>query len=251
MAAHGWMDRFGNDDGYLIGPAYALFHALEHFAAEVRVKCLLHLQVPNTEVFTWSGVLPAKAPVNVKRVGVQIGGDWHLGYLCYGITVGTQGYCQLMLIDKVQDVRGEVDRVKQVLEDSQAIWCILQCSLAQKVDWHPSLSHPSDVHVPAMEMETILWELLQHSTRLYIPKCEGHWRCFYLISQERMASAGGSHRQGRGSEKVGDFPGSWQPYSCRVSPGLGDHETRSQGMFQLPWERVSGRSCPYLQKSRW
>ena len=55
-------------------------------------------------------------------------------------------------------------------EDSQAIWSILKCSLAQKLDWHLSLSYPSDIHVPAMEMDTILWDLLQHCTRLHIPK---------------------------------------------------------------------------------
>ena len=108
----------------------------------------------------------------MKRAGVQIGGDWHPGYLCYGIPVGTRGYCQYMLMDKVQEVRAEVDRVKQVLgeEDSQAIWCILKCSLAQKLDWHLSLSYPSDIHFAAREMDNILWDLLQHSTRLNIPK---------------------------------------------------------------------------------
>ena len=127
---------------------------------------MLHLQVTKTEVFTWQGVLPDEAPADMKRAGVQIGDDWQPGYLCYGIPVGTKEYCQHMLREKVQEVRVEVDRVKQVLgeEDSQAIWCILKCSLAQKLDWHLSLSYPSDIHVSAMEMDSILWDLLQHCT---------------------------------------------------------------------------------------
>jgi hypothetical protein len=94
----------------------------------------------------------------MKRAGVQIGDDWHPGYLCYGISVGTREYCQHMLREKVHKVKVEVDRVKHVLgeEDSQAMWCILKCSLAQKLDWHLSLSYPTDIHVPAMEMDTIL-----------------------------------------------------------------------------------------------
>ena len=55
LAAHGGFARFGNDDGYLVGPQAILFPALERFAANVMARCLLHLQVTKTEVFTWSG----------------------------------------------------------------------------------------------------------------------------------------------------------------------------------------------------
>ena len=115
LAAHGGLARFGNDDGYLIGPAGVLFPALELFALKVREKCLLHLQVTKTEVFTWSGILPPQAPQNMKRAGVLLGDTWYPGYLCYGIPVGSKQYCQHMLMEKVREVEGEVDRVKQVL----------------------------------------------------------------------------------------------------------------------------------------
>ena len=41
-----------------------------------------------------------------------------------------------MLSEKVQEVKGEVNRVKEVLgeDDGQAMWSILKCSLAQKLD---------------------------------------------------------------------------------------------------------------------
>ena len=108
----------------------------------------------------------------MKRAGVQIGNVWQPGFLCYGIPVGTRQSCQHLLLEKVQEVRAEVDRVKQVLgeEDSQAIWCILKCSLAQKLDWHLSLSYPSDIQVAANELDSILWDLLQHCSRLHIPQ---------------------------------------------------------------------------------
>ena len=48
---------------------------------------------------------------------------------------------------------------------------ILHCSLAQKLDC-TSLSYPSDIRGVAMELDTILWDLLEHTTRLHIPKGE-------------------------------------------------------------------------------
>ena len=46
--------------------------------------------------------------------------------------------------------------------------------------------------------------------------------------------------KGRGAEQVGDFPGRGESYSCRVFPGLGQHEIRGPGMLQLLGERVGG-----------
>ena len=106
LTTHGGFARFGNDDGYLVGPSDILFPALERFASKVREKCLLHLQVTKTEVFTWSGDLPPEAPQDMARAGVQVGEVWHPGFLCYGIPVGTRQYCQIMLMEKVQEVRG-------------------------------------------------------------------------------------------------------------------------------------------------
>ena len=53
LAEHGGLARFGNDDGYLVGPPDIIFHALELFANSVRENYLIHLQVSKTEVFTW------------------------------------------------------------------------------------------------------------------------------------------------------------------------------------------------------
>ena len=57
-------------------------------------------------------------------------------------------------------------------EDSQATWSILKCSLAQKLDWHLSLCYPSDIMEAALELDTILWDLLEHATKLHIPKLD-------------------------------------------------------------------------------
>ena len=108
----------------------------------------------------------------MKRAGVQVGDQWLSGFVCYGIPVGTSEYVKHQLWEKVQDVKSEVDRVKEVLgeEDSQVIWSIIKCSLAQKLDWHLSLCYPSDISEAAFELDRILWNLLEHATKLHIPK---------------------------------------------------------------------------------
>ena len=176
LAAHGGLARFGNDDGYLVGPADVVFPALEQFATRVRDKCLLHLQVTKTEVFTWND-LPPVTPPGMKRAGVQVGEQWLSGFLCYGIPVGTSEYVKHQLCDKVQEVRSEVDRVKDVLGegDGQAIWSILKCSIAQKLDWHLSLCYPSDISEAAGELDRVLWDLLEYATKLHIPRGKRGW----------------------------------------------------------------------------
>ena len=156
-----------------MGPASIVFPALDRFARQVREKCLLYLQVSKTEVFTWNDDLPAETPHGMKRAGVQeeVGGEWLNGFVCYGIPVGTTEYVKHMLGDKVAELQGEVNRVKEVLgeEDGQAIWCILKCSLAQKLDWHLSLCYPSDIRGAAQEIDLLLWNLLEYATKLHIP----------------------------------------------------------------------------------
>ena len=113
----------------------------------------------------------------MKRAGVQVGEQWLSGFVCYGIPVGTSEYVKHQLCDKVQEVRSEVDRVKDVLGegDGQAIWSILKCSIAQKLDWHLSLCYPSDISEAAGELDRVLWDLLEYATKLHIPRGRRGW----------------------------------------------------------------------------
>ena len=52
------------------------------------------------------------------------------------------------------------------------LWSILKCSLAQKLDWHLSLCYPSDISAAAAELDSALWDMLEHATKLHIPKGE-------------------------------------------------------------------------------
>ena len=100
----GGMARFGNDDGYAIGPASILFPAIANFAREVKEKHLLELQVQKTEVFSWDGLLPPQAPPNMKVAGVSMEGSFFPGMVVYGIPVGTDKYVQHMLEEVVNDM---------------------------------------------------------------------------------------------------------------------------------------------------
>ena len=78
-----------------------------------------------------------------------------------------------MLEKKVDEIALEVETVQEVLEgDSQAMWTVLHCSLAQKFDWHLSLCYPSDILATASRLDTILWSMLERAARLHIPKGE-------------------------------------------------------------------------------
>ena len=102
-------------------------------------------------------------------------GQWEPGFMCYGIAVGSDKYVGLKLEHKVEEVIVEIKSVKQVLgpqKDLQAIWAVLQCSLAQKLDWQLSLNYPSDVRKAAERLDNELWHLLELSASQHIPRKE-------------------------------------------------------------------------------
>lgn len=84
-------------------------------------------------------------------------GNWQPGCMCYGIAVGTDAYVQHHLEAKVDEVSREVSRVREVLgpeKDSQAMWALLQCSLAHKLDWQLSLNYPLDIEAAASRLDS-------------------------------------------------------------------------------------------------
>ena len=97
LVAVGGMAKFGNDDGYAIGPANILFPAISKFARDIKDKHLLELQVQKTEVFSWSGLLPPEAPPDMKIAGVTLDNAFHPGMVVYRIPIGSDPYVQHML----------------------------------------------------------------------------------------------------------------------------------------------------------
>ena len=81
LSAVGGMARFGNDDGYIIGPPDVLFPSLARFTKQIQDEHHLFLQVQKTQVFTWSDTLPEEAPNDMPVAGVTVGGHFLPGML--------------------------------------------------------------------------------------------------------------------------------------------------------------------------
>ena len=85
----GGMARFGMDDGYVLGPAEVVFPAMERFSESVRRFCHLQLERTKTQTFTWDATLPLETPDGLTLAGEEVDGNFEPGFLCYGVSVGT------------------------------------------------------------------------------------------------------------------------------------------------------------------
>ena len=173
LAEAGGAASLGMDDLFASGPPDVVFPALERFFSEIEQTCLLHIERSKTEVFTWSGELPAGTPEGFPRAGTVIDQEFCPGFLCYGIPVGTPAYVRHQLSKKVQEVASEVEQIVKVLDqEGQSIWTIARSSTAMKLDYHPSLCYPTDMEAAAKEMDNLLWSMLEKSAGFPIPRVD-------------------------------------------------------------------------------
>ena len=170
MGKYSGCTRFGNDDGYLLGPPEAVFPALATFAERIKQRCGLNLQRAKTEVFCW-GELPADTPRDLPRAGVMVEGEFAPGMVCYGAGVGSDKFVKHFLEKKVAEL-GEVALASIDLlgKDLQALWTLLSSSVSQKMSYLTSLQYPSDMKEAAARADDILWQMLEAATQLHIPR---------------------------------------------------------------------------------
>ena len=162
---------FGNDDGYLCGPANAVFPALDRFEASLQRRCGLYLQRMKTSVFAWED-LPAETPTELKRAGVELDGAFYPGFDCYGIAIGVDEYVRDFL-EKVSEVADVVKKTCNLLQDDlQAKWTLLSSSISHMLDYHMSLQYPSDMLGPARQLDAILWQMLESAAGFPIPQVD-------------------------------------------------------------------------------
>ena len=101
-------------------------------------------------------------------------GIFYPGMIVYGIPVGCDQYVKYMLEDVVDDIASQVARIQDVLVgENQAMWAVLNSSLAHKMDWHLSLCYPSDIRPAAQRLDRILLSILEIITRCQIPSLAG------------------------------------------------------------------------------
>ena len=185
----GGMARFGQDDGYTIGPAKVVFPAVEKFTADVKERCGLSLQWSKTEAYCPSGVLPSFATQGIVLAGEIVDDVWENGFICYGVPVGSDKYVRSKLNLKVEEVTMGALRACQVLGESEkmTLWQVLRQSISKQFDWWLSLVYPSIVREAARDIDRVIWGVLESVAGSHIPRRgEGkNWDCPLLVPVER------------------------------------------------------------------
>ena len=159
LSVVGGLAIFGNDDGFAVGPREVLFGAVHRFAARVFQMCHLTLSTSKTKVYLHTGEKPAEAPANMPRAGVEVGEQWLAGFQCYGVAIGSAEYVEYVLGEKVEDLRNDVDKVMDLLEEHHhAAWVLLSTSFSQQLDYLLTLQYPTDMEGPAQCFQ--IWHFL-------------------------------------------------------------------------------------------
>ena len=117
LAPSGGLARFGNDDGYAIGPAEIVFSAVVRFIRNVFVHHGLKCQISKTKCFHVSGELLPQAPPDMPAAGVVVNNTWCPGFLFYGVAIGSTLFIKNFLENKISELKRELDKVQEVLKD--------------------------------------------------------------------------------------------------------------------------------------
>ena len=65
---------------------------------------------------------------------------WHPGFTCYGVAIGSKGYVNNFLQQKVDKFSADVSKVMDLLKDDRhAAWNVLSTLLSQQFDHSISL----------------------------------------------------------------------------------------------------------------
>ena len=171
VAAVNGVARAGCDDLVVCGPPEIVFPAIEQFWRDIQQTCCLQLARSKTEVYTSTGVLPAGTPAGLARAGTEVGGVFLAGFVLYGIPVGEPSFVKHHLSLKVHEVTMEIQNILEVLQgEGQAIWTIIRSSTIMKMDYHMALCYPSDMAVAAVEMDRLIYNMLESAASLSIPR---------------------------------------------------------------------------------
>ena len=149
--------------------------ALGSFQQAVSERCGLQLQVTKTEVYSQDELQEADLQ-GMKRAGVELDGVFYPGFVCYGIPIGHRVYVREELENKAAEVVEQMEEVATILsEDNQALWVVVHRSLAHKMDYHLSLSYPSDILPVLAYLDTELWKAMERAVGQLVPRTNLGW----------------------------------------------------------------------------
>ena len=122
LDSEGGMARFGQDDGYAVGPPEELFPAVARFSRSVEERCGLMLVPSKSEVYCRDGRLPPACLPGISLAGMEVDGTWENGLICYGVPIGSDNFVKAKLNLKVAEVKKGTARAIQVLSgEKQAL----------------------------------------------------------------------------------------------------------------------------------
>ena len=82
--------------------------------------------------------------------------------MCYGAAIGSSSYVKARMPDKVKKFKSDIDEVMDLqVDDSQAAWTLLSCSMSSQLNYLLSLQHPSDILEAAAKAKARLWSALE------------------------------------------------------------------------------------------
>ena len=91
---------------------------------------------------------------------MEVGEQWLAGFQCYGVAIG---YVEYVLGEKVEELRSDMDKVIDLLEEHHHAACVLlSTSFSQQLDYLLTLQYPTDMEGPVRSMEAKLWEVLEY-----------------------------------------------------------------------------------------
>ena len=158
----GGFARGGFDDIYAVGKPEVVLPAVLRFQHDLRDRCGLLLQWNKTEWFTWDDELPDHAPPELKLAGMQQNEEYHRGFMCYGIPLGSDEFVSHKLQQKSKEIMDDAVRMVEVLSgDRQALWAMLRLSTMSRFEYFCQLAPPSLSEPVAGTLDEHLWKTLE------------------------------------------------------------------------------------------
>ena len=197
-AVGGWAIA-GQDDVFVHGPTPVIFHATDHFAHNIKVRCNLDLQRNKTQALSLDDH-PPDIPDDIKCAGQVINGKFEPGFDVYGCPVGTDTYVNWWLNHKVDQLQCVKSTICNVLEsDRQALWNILNLSFSKKFDYLAALCYPSTFSEAGTRFDGLVWDFLQKATGLTLPMtCEDRgYECALQLAVESLTGRSIQHHIAR------------------------------------------------------
>ena len=227
LTPYGGCARGDMDDIYAMGPARAVFPAVERFVT--RLREMLNLEIQHSKSSCWSrhydlAGCPWRARSGIPVGGVEIGGDGAGGGVAHGVIVGGVPIGEPAFV--AEHMRREADEivsyiqktVTQLHDSPHALWAALYYSAQHKFDYWLRHMPPAEVGDAAARIDAAMIQAVEAVS--YVGMCGDGYarRRVHLPARMRgcvMAAASARWRRSRRSPTA--RASSSRPRSCSTA----------------------------------